>query len=99
MKIEQHRAGLETTRTDATETSTAAAAARAGRATTAPAADQVQVSSGAQLAGAAVKAATGAPDIREAEVERARALLESGQLGADAEQLADALIDRALDGD
>lgn len=100
MKIESNRPGLDTTRTDAVDAATTTAAARTGRASAAGgAADQVQVSSGAQLAGAAVKAATDAPDVREAEVARARTLLESGRLGADADRLADALIDRVLDGD
>lgn len=100
MKIESNRAGLETNRTDSTDAAASTAAGRAGRSSTATAgADQVQVSSGVQLADAAVKAAINAPDIREAEVERARALLESGKLGADVHRLADVLIDRALDGD
>ncbi len=100
MKIESNRAGLETNRTDSTDAAASTAAGRASRSSTTTAgADQVQVSSGAQLADAAVKAAINAPDIREAEVERARALLESGKLGADVHRLADVLIDRALDND
>lgn len=100
MKIESNRAGLETNRTDSTDAASTAAE-RAGRSSTATTtgADQVQVSSGVQLADAAVKAAINAPDIREAEVERARALLDSGKLGTDVHRLADVLIDRALGGD
>jgi len=98
MKIDTNRTGLDslgTARTDAAEAAPSSAAGRPGPA--APA-DQVQFSSGAQLAGAAAKAAANAPDIRTEEVERAKALLESGRLGADPYSLADALIDLAIDG-
>jgi flagellar biosynthesis anti-sigma factor FlgM len=68
---------------------------RAGRpdhAAGAPA-DRVQVSDQARLLSAALQAAHEATDDREAAIERARAKRESGELGRDAERLADKLID------
>lgn len=98
MKIDSNRTGLDslgTVRSDAAEGGSPSAATRPGAAPP----DQVQLSSGAQLAGAAAKAAASAPDIRSGEVERAKALLDSGRLGADPLALADALIDRTIAGD
>lgn len=99
MKIDTNRTSLDslsTVRTDGSDAATSSSAARTGQAGRA---DEVQLSSGVQLAGAAVKAAAGAPDVRPAEVARAKALLDSGKLGADPYSLADALIDIAVDGD
>jgi flagellar biosynthesis anti-sigma factor FlgM len=99
MKIDTNRTGLDTVgtaRTDGTETAASSSAARGGQATRT---DEVQLSSGVQLAGAAAKAAADTPDVRPAEVARAKALLESGRLGADPVTLADALINRAIEGD
>jgi len=59
--------------------------------------DTVQVSSGAKLAAAAIDAAQSAPDVRPDKVARGKALLASGQLGADSTQLADSLIDKMLE--
>jgi flagellar biosynthesis anti-sigma factor FlgM len=58
--------------------------------------DQVELSAGAALAGAANAAAEASPEVRPDVVARAKALLESGELGADPYRLADALIDRTL---
>jgi len=44
----------------------------------------------------AVKAAQALPDVRAEAVARAKAKLESGELGADAGKLADAIIDDLL---
>jgi flagellar biosynthesis anti-sigma factor FlgM len=99
MKIDPNRTGLDslgTVRTDAPDTASSATSTRPGPTRQA---DQVEFSSGAQLAGAAARAAADAPDIRPDAVERAKALLESGRLGDDPHRLADALIDRALNGD
>jgi flagellar biosynthesis anti-sigma factor FlgM len=63
------------------------------------AADQVRLSSGAQLATTAVGAVEQSPDIRQDKVARAKALLESGELGRDAHHLADAIIDRVIAND
>jgi flagellar biosynthesis anti-sigma factor FlgM len=61
------------------------------------ASDKVQVSTTGQLAATAAAAANAVPDLRPDAVERGRALLERGELGRDAERLADALIDSLLD--
>ncbi|HQZ37911.1 MAG: flagellar biosynthesis anti-sigma factor FlgM [Acidobacteria bacterium] len=96
MKIDTNRTNLDslgTVKPDATDAAAPSSATRTGQAGRT---DEVQLSPGVQLAGAAVKAAAGAPDVRPAEVERARALLESGKLGADPYSLADVLIDLAV---
>ena len=63
----------------------------------ADAGDRVDVSADAKkaqgLVADAVKAAQALPDIRAEAVARGRARLESGELGADAGKLADAIID------
>ena len=62
--------------------------------------DRVEVSADAQkaqgLVETAVKAVNDLPDVRPEAVARGRARLESGELGADAGKLADALIDDLL---
>jgi flagellar biosynthesis anti-sigma factor FlgM len=63
---------------------------------TPPTEDRVDVSSDAQLLNTAVKAANDAPEIRPAVVEAAKQKLISGELGADAERLANRLIDHML---
>jgi flagellar biosynthesis anti-sigma factor FlgM len=71
---------------------------RAGRsehAAGAPA-DRVHVSDHARLLNAALQAAKEAPDGSEAAIERARAKRDRGELGKDAERLADKLIDSLL---
>ena len=55
--------------------------------------DAVRLSSDLQLVDVAVRAAALAGDVRPEAVARARALLDSGQLGADPLRLADRLID------
>jgi len=95
MRIDNNLANfdrVESARTEAAQAS-AAKTARAGQST---GGDQVHLSSSGQLASSAATAAASAPDIRQDKVDRARALLEDGKLGADANKLADALIDRAL---
>ena len=66
----------------------------------ADAGDRVDVSADAKkaqgLVADAVKAANALPDIRAEAVARGRAKLESGELGADAGKLADAIIDDIL---
>jgi flagellar biosynthesis anti-sigma factor FlgM len=96
MRIDKNRTDLEgvtTRRPEATESGQVQGAERAGQAT----ADKVQLSSTAQLVAAATQAANEAPDVRPDVVARAKKLLESGELGADPERLANALINRALD--
>ena len=62
--------------------------------------DRVEVSADAQkaqgLVADAVKAVNALPDVRPEAVARGRARLESGELGADAGKLADAIIDDLL---
>jgi flagellar biosynthesis anti-sigma factor FlgM len=59
-------------------------------------ADRVHVSDQARLLSAAVQAAHEAPDASEAAIERARQKRAAGELGNDAERLADKLIDSLL---
>ena len=59
-------------------------------------ADRVHVSDQARLLSAAVQAAHEAPDSSEAAIERARQKRDRGELGQDAERLADKLIDSLL---
>ena len=58
--------------------------------------DRVQVSADARLLGKAVDAASKAPEIRQDVVERAKAKLAAGEVGNDANRLADRLIDSLL---
>lgn len=59
--------------------------------------DRVNLSSDAALANAAVKAVYEAPEMRLDMIERMKQLIAEGQLGHDAERLADAIIDRLLE--
>jgi negative regulator of flagellin synthesis FlgM len=77
--------------------SAAAKTQRAGDANGSPSGDTVQLSSDAKFAAAAIDAAQQAPDVRADKVARAKQLLESGELGADAGKLADAMIDSMLE--
>jgi flagellar biosynthesis anti-sigma factor FlgM len=64
---------------------------------TAQVTDRVQVSGDAALAAAARRAADEAPNVRQDLVEKMRAKLSAGEIGNDAERLADRLIDHMLD--
>jgi len=99
MKIEGNRPNFDTPATDRIDarrgvnpTAKDATSATDGN-------DQVRVSSDVQLANTAIQAATRASDVRPDVVERAKALLADGKIGADPQALADTLIDRALDSD
>ena len=70
--------------------------AKGSESTASAPADCVHVSDHARLLSAAVQAAHEAPDASEAAIERARAKRERGELGKDAERLADKLIDSLL---
>jgi flagellar biosynthesis anti-sigma factor FlgM len=61
--------------------------------------DAVRLSPEAQLTAKAVASATRPQGVRTDEVERAKKLLASGELGNNADRLADAIIDRTLDSD
>jgi flagellar biosynthesis anti-sigma factor FlgM len=95
MRIDNNRANFDRIESAKTE-GPQSGSSKAGRAGQAGGGDQVRLSSGVQLASTAATAAASSPDIRQDQVERAKALLESGKLGNDANKLADALIDRAL---
>jgi flagellar biosynthesis anti-sigma factor FlgM len=110
MKIDHNRGNLDPVagaRADAVRDERAAGveqsggpAARTGveRPEDVRASDQVRVSTTSQLAATAAAAANAAPDIRPEAVARGRDLLASGELGRDAERLADKLIDSLLGG-
>lgn len=58
--------------------------------------DRVELSADVRVMTAAMKAAEEAPEIREDRVARAKALLDSGELGADLLKLADRIIDHLV---
>ena len=58
--------------------------------------DRVEVSTDAQLVAAAVQAAQDAPGVRPEAVERGRRALEGGALGANADRLAQRIVDALL---
>jgi flagellar biosynthesis anti-sigma factor FlgM len=80
---------LESARTAADRPAGPAAARSAGG-------DRVEVSTDAQLVSSAVQAAKDAPSLRPEAVERGRRALESGTLGADADRLAQRIVDALL---
>lgn len=61
-----------------------------------PATDRIEVSSNARFLNSAVQAANDAPEIRPELVERAKKLIETGELGANVERLADRMIDHMM---
>ncbi len=97
MKIEGNRPTHET---DALSRADAGKARQTPQNRAADKGDRVEVSGDVKqvqsLVTSAVKAANDLPDIRPDAVARGRARLESGELGADANKLADALIDDLL---
>lgn len=58
--------------------------------------DDLRLSADAELMRTAIEQVQGAPPIRQDAVERAKAALARGEIGNDAQQLADALIDSWL---
>lgn len=99
MKIDSNRTGLDplgTLRTEATETQQTPGQTRPSGA--APS-DHVDLSAGAKLAGAAARAVSDLPDVRADAVAKAKALLATGELGANPTRLADAIIDRLISGE
>jgi anti-sigma28 factor (negative regulator of flagellin synthesis) len=78
------------------ESAKRAEAAAAGRVAEDKQADAVRVSPEAQLAAKAVAAANQPDELRADVVDRAKKLLASGELGKDANRLADAIIDRTI---
>lgn len=96
MRIDKSRSDVDAIGTVRTEPAATEATSQTRGAAQAPVTDQVDVSSTAALASLAIKAAESAPDIRPDVVARAKALLDSGTVGADPYRLADALIERTL---
>ena len=99
MRIDQNHPAAGPSATGRAE-SAADQPAKAGSQGGAPV-DRVEVSDGAKqvqrIVAEAVKAAGTTPEIRRDVVERARALLASGELGRDSEALASAIIDDLID--
>jgi flagellar biosynthesis anti-sigma factor FlgM len=99
MKIEPHRPGAA----EADASQRVEGPARRTRRPEAPSpqGDRVEVSDGAkrvqQLVAEAVKSVSNAPEVRQDKVERAKELLASGELGADHQKLASAIIDDLLE--
>lgn len=98
MKVDRNRPNLNAELAERVDAARSAEAKRAGAAAGGGAADRVELSPGAKLAATAVAAATSAPDVRADKVAHAKVLVQSGELGADAGKLADALIDGMLEG-
>ncbi len=93
MKIDSYNSGsIQGPAADRTEAGPARGTTEAG-ATAAPGSDNVRLSNDVQLVNAATAAAQQTPDIRQDVVDRMRALLDQGQIGNDANRLANALID------
>src|SRR5215831_4029622 len=95
MKIENDKPNPLTGQTDALAPTAPAGAAPASNKTAAPAntSDQLTLSAEAQLLKAAADAAAGDPAVRSELVEKMRALLAEGNIGTDADSLADSLND------
>lgn len=95
MKIQGQRPNVETTASQRLEAGKEPGRGeRGGRA--ARGADRFDLSPEASLASEALKAADQTPAIRQDKVERARQQLAAGEIGRDAGQLADRLIDHLL---
>jgi len=97
VKIDPNRPAVDTGGTEALKRATGdplVQRSSAGRPS--PSRDRVDVSSDAQLLASLLDAAERAPAIRPDAVERARRLLESGEIGRDGATLADRLIDHLL---
>jgi flagellar biosynthesis anti-sigma factor FlgM len=98
MKIDNHshfNPAVQTERTESPKRATTAESGRVGSKGT----DAVTLSSDAQLAAKAVAAAGQSDDVRADEVTRAKKLLAGGDLGKNADRLADAIIERVIQTD
>lgn len=97
MKIDGYRPAADTDGADALKRATGdSAAQRSAPGQPQPSRDRVDVSSDAQLLASMLDAAQRAPAIRTELVERARRMLEAGEVGRDGAKLADRLIDSLL---
>jgi flagellar biosynthesis anti-sigma factor FlgM len=97
MKIEANRANLESVAAQRADRLTYGRSQQASGSAGTDGTDQVKVSDSAALAETARQAAVGAPEIRQDLVQRMRAKLEAGEVGKDAESLADSMIDSMLE--
>ena len=97
MKIDGNRSGLDRAALQRLERAAAETPRPAVNPKSSSSGDTVQASADAALAHDTVKAVHDAPAIRTDLVERMHALLASGELGSDAGQLADSLIDSITD--
>ena len=96
MKIEAGRPNAEAVGAQRVDPSAVDKAAKGGRQAD-TGADSVRLSSDAQLATDAAKAAADAPGIRQDKVDAARKALEAGTVGNDTLSLADRMIDSLLE--
>jgi flagellar biosynthesis anti-sigma factor FlgM len=96
MKIEGSKPNLESVAAQRTDRVATDQAKQAHGAVTTQGSDRVQVSGDAALAAKARRLADETPDIRHDLVERMRAKLAAGEIGTDAERLADRMIDDML---
>jgi flagellar biosynthesis anti-sigma factor FlgM len=97
MKIEGNGQNLESVAAQRADRMTYGRTQQASGTVTAQGSDRVQVSESAALAATACRAADEAPDIRQDLVEKMRAKLAAGEIGKDAERLADSMIDHMLE--
>jgi len=99
MKIESHRPGAA--ETDASQRVEGPARKQTRTDVPAQQSDRVEVSDDAkkvqQIVAEAVKSASTPPEVRQDKVARAKELLASGELGADHQKLASAIIDDLLE--
>ena len=93
MKIEDPRAPLSSS--VAPTSADPHRSEKAGR--VAAGSDGVSLSKDLHLASEAIRAAAVTADVRQDQVARARALLESGELGSDLDRLADRIIDSLIE--
>ncbi len=97
MKIEGNRPNLESVAAQRADRVTIGRGKQTPGAEASQDIDRVQVSDSATLAATVRRAADETPDIRQDLVEKMRAKLAAGEIGADAERLADRMIDHLLE--
>lgn len=97
MKIEGSKPNLESIAAQRPDRVNTERAKNAYGTVTSQGTDRVQVSGDAALAASARRLADETPDIRHDLVERMRAKLAAGEVGTDAERLADSIIDHLLE--
>ena len=91
------RGPTETRDIGATESVGTAKARARDEAVARPEADRVELSPGAELFALAKKTIDDSPEVRQDVVDRMKAALAAGEIGQDAEHIADKMIDHLLD--